>query len=52
MSDQTIVPEWQCSLIMGSKVFSDLFGTISMYPRAGVVDVSTMPNTHTSLLGA
>ena len=35
---------------MGSKVSYDLFGTILMLPRAGVVDVSTILNTHTSML--
>ena len=43
-----IIPGCTWSLIMGSNVAASLVWTICMYPVAGVVEVSHMPNTHTS----
>ena len=39
-------------LIMGSNVAAILSGTSSMYPSAGVMEVSTMPSIHNSCVVA
>ena len=50
-SEWTVVPGSKCCWIIGSNVAASLCCSICIMPKEGVWLVSTIPNTHTSLLG-
>ena len=46
------VPGAACAVIIGSNVAASRRGTNTIYPRDGMTEVFTIPNTHISLVVA